>query len=157
MEIQQTTECCVAPNKYTTSSIKRRRGWLCWAVLYSFFMFRLIIICEECSSTIRFTRTEIRRLNDRRGDSTSCEDDHGHYTSTAEELNKITIIVIYLNALYLILWDFVTLLRVSPLADIFLLIHPLLLLLHRPFVLALYCYCFIIFLYEDLMPMMACL
>lgn len=31
------------------------------------------------------------------------EDDHGYYTSTAEELNKITIIVIYLNALYLIL------------------------------------------------------
>lgn len=44
----------------------------CDCCVFSFFVFRLIIICEECPSTIRFTRTEIRRLNDRRGDSTAC-------------------------------------------------------------------------------------
>lgn len=88
----------------------------CDCFVFSFFVFRLIIICEECPSTIRFTRTEIRRLNDRRGDSTSCT----LLLKTIMDIlppllkNKMKLLIlIYLNAFYLILGDFVTLLRVS--------------------------------------------
>lgn len=54
MEIQQATECCVAPNKYTTIPVvleEEEDGYAELLAVYSFFMFRLII-CEECPSTI---------------------------------------------------------------------------------------------------------